>query len=311
MKKMHSQFNKRNHFLVLFIAVLLLLVSSYQAGSAGALAAQQPVEPQGPRIVGGQEAIPGAWPWQVALIQAGGDLYFHQYCGGSLIDEEWVLTAAHCADGALPSQIEIAVGVHDLSQPEPGFQRRAVSQIVIHPNYNFSTFDSDIALLKLATPVALGQPSGGLPVGLISPVAASSGALVGVMATTTGWGNRAGQPLPGGNDYPTTLHQVDVPIMSDSDCQFAYGNTVTANMLCAGYLAGGKDSCQGDSGGPLVFFDPSSQRWQQAGVVSWGFGCAAPNSPGVYTRLSQFSDWISAVTNPIIPTDFVYLPVVR
>lgn len=311
MKSQPGRFDKRHHFLVLIIAFLLLVVSLYPSASAAAVSAQQPVEPQSPTIVGGQEAIPGAWPWQVALILAGGDLFLHQYCGGSLIDEEWVLTAAHCTADFIPSQIEIAVGVHNLTLPEPGYQRRAVSQIINHPNYNASTFDSDIALLKLATPIVLGQPAGGLPVQLVAPVGASSGSLAGVLATTTGWGNRAGQPFPGGSDFPATLHQVDVPIMSDSDCQFAYGSSVTANMLCAGYLAGGKDSCQGDSGGPLVFFDPSSQQWRQAGVVSWGIGCAAPNQPGVYTRLSLFSNWISSVINPITPTDFVYIPLIR
>lgn len=310
MNTMHSRINKRNHFLVLVIAFLLLLISLSQA-SLAVSAAQQPAEPQSPTIVGGEEATPGAWPWQVALILAGGDLYLHQYCGGSLIDEEWVLTAAHCTADFIPSEIEVVVGVHNLNDPPPGYQRLPVSQIINHPNYNASTFDSDIALLKLATPATLGQSNGGLPVQLISPVGANSGMLAGVLATVTGWGNRSGQPFPGGNDFPEALHQVEVPIMSQQECLAAYGSDITSSMLCAGYAAGGKDSCQGDSGGPLVFFEPSSQQWRQAGIVSWGIGCAAPNLPGVYTRLSLFSNWISSVINPITPTDFLYLPVIR
>lgn len=283
----------RTRFLILILSFLMVAGWSGQVRTAHQVAAdQQPVEPQSPTIVGGEEAEPGAWPWQVALISTGSDPYLGQFCGGTLIDKEWVLTAAHCAELFTAAQIEVAAGVHNLADPEPGFQRLGVQRIIMHPNYNAATYNFDIALLQLDPPAVLGQPAGGLPVATIAPVAADIGTLAGIMSTVTGWGNRAGQPDPGGTDFPETLHQVDLPIISDSHCRLTYGTNLTDNMLCAGYDEGGKDSCQGDSGGPLMIFDETNQRWLQAGVVSWGFGCAAPGNPGVYTRVSRFSDWI-------------------
>jgi secreted trypsin-like serine protease len=283
----------RTRLLIFVISLLLITGGAGQAKLTHKVAAdQQPVEPQSPTIVGGEEAEPGAWPWQVALVQTGGDLYIGQFCGGTLIDPEWVLTAAHCTEQFTASQIEVAAGVHDLTNPEPGFQRLGVQQIITHPNYNPAIYDFDITLLKLETPATLGQPAGGLPVATITPVAADIGALEGILSTVTGWGNRAAQPIPGGNDFPETLHQVELPIMSNTHCRLAYGTNITDNMICAGYDQGGKDSCQGDSGGPLVIFDEPNQRWLQAGIVSWGYGCAAPDYPGVYTRVSRFSNWI-------------------
>jgi hypothetical protein len=133
------------------------------------------------------------------------------------------------------------------------------------------------------------------------------GALEGRPATVIGWGNTLGQPNPGGLDYPEALHEVEVPIVSNEYCGTIYFN-ITANMLCAGLLRGGKDSCQGDSGGPLMVYDETAAEWQQAGIVSFGQGCAFPGVPGVYTRVSGFIDWIEELTIPFAPTHWAYVP---
>ncbi len=131
-----------------------------------------------------------------------------------------------------------------------------------------------------------------LPISGAHLVPADVGPLVGVTATVTGWGNR----LPNGQDYPAALQEVEVPIQSNADCRQAYPGGITDNMLCAGLPEGGKDSCQGDSGGPLVVFSAARSRWELAGIVSWGLGCAAPGLPGVYTRVSRFHRWIADET---------------
>ena len=264
-------------------------------------------QPNTPDIVGGEEAEPGAWPWQVALLHADSvSLYDGQYCGGTLIDPYWVLTAAHCVDGRSTTEIDLVVGVHDLINPEPGYQRLAIRGIIIHPDYNAPTYDSDIALILLEEPANMEVSEGELPVAAVDLVPADAGLLSGVMSMVTGWGNRLAQPYPGGYDFPETLHQVQLPILTNEACDESFDyyiwedDHLTENMLCAGYLyKGSKDACQGDSGGPLVIFDEESENWQQAGIVSWGYGCANPGLPGVYTRVSNFSDWIQeTITTP-------------
>ncbi|MEZ4517030.1 MAG: serine protease [Chloroflexota bacterium] len=240
---------------------------------------------------GGEEAEPGAWPFQVALIHAGGDPYDDQFCGGSLISPSWVVTAAHCVDGDNPDDIEVLAGIHNLKTPDPGFQRIAIADIHVHPAYNPDTEDSDIALIKLATQAAFrGSQGAVLPIGGVVPVDAGTGAPTGTIATVIGWGNVRGQPIPGGIDYPDTLHQVEVPIISNADCNQSYYNEITPNMICAGYEEGGKDSCQGDSGGPLVIKTIQHKPGNWPVLLGWGSGCAYPGFPGVYTRVSQFSN---------------------
>jgi V8-like Glu-specific endopeptidase len=252
-----------------------------------------------PHIVGGEEALPGAWPFQVAVIRANGDTYDDQFCGGVLATPRWVITAAHCVEGRSAQAIEIVAGIHNLTSPDPGYQRLAVAEIRIHPDYDAWTEDSDIALLHLATAAAF-RPGQGtvLPVAGVAPVAAAVGDLAGRMSTVIGWGSTMAQPN-GANrppQYPDALHEVDVPIMTDTECRQAYYSEITGSMMCAGFKQGGKDSCQGDSGGPLLIQNAPGQPWQLAGIVSWGSGCAAPNFPGVYTRVSLFTEWIISQT---------------
>ncbi|RVE69982.1 hypothetical protein OJAV_G00083040 [Oryzias javanicus] len=162
---------------------------------------------------------------------------------------------------------------------------RTITTLIVHPSYNSVTFDNDIALLQLSSPVTFNS--------YISPVClASTGSTFysGINTWVTGWGRiGSGVSLPS----PQTLQEVQVPIVGNRRCKCSYGaSSINDNMVCAGLLEGGKDSCQGDSGGPLVI--KQNNRWIQAGIVSFGRGCAEPNFPGVYARVSQYETWINA-----------------
>jgi hypothetical protein len=265
-------------------------------------------EPIMPLIVGGGPADPGEYPWMVALVDSSTDNpLFGQFCGGSLIGPEWVLTAAHCVVSfgsvADPEDIDVVLGVNNLDEgPTSGSsgQRIEVAQVIPHPAYNEVSRDSDVALLHLSAPASL-APSA---VGTLGVVGPGDGALVapGTVSTVTGWGTTSE-----GGAASNKLLEVDVPIVSNATCNApaSYNGAVTENMLCAGFAEGGKDACQGDSGGPLIVPDGEG-GWLQAGVVSWGFGCARPDWYGVYSRVSQFKDWIDQyVTVSGTP---IYLP---
>lgn len=227
-----------------------------------------------PRIVGGQQAPDDLFPHQVSLQTRWGD----HYCGGSVIDSEWVLTAAHCVDGSRANDIKVEAGITFLSDQG---ERVDVAEIVVHPGYDAWTQDNDMALLRLASPLSVA------PVALLDASAEADLAGPGAMATVSGWGT-----LRSGGASPDALQYVDVPVVDQDDCEAAYGaGAITDGMICAGYLdVGGADSCQGDSGGPLVVDDGTG--WVQAGVVSWGYGCADARYPGVYARVSAYRGFV-------------------
>lgn len=291
-------------------AVLLALLPALALCVTAALAQDDSSSSDDPgRIVGGQEADPGEWPWQVALVNGNAtDLYNGQFCGGSIITREWALTAAHCVENSAPSDLDVVAGLHDLATPDPQYRRSDVAEIIIHPGWNTDTNDNDLALLRLTTPIDARAAGGGgvLPIQYSAIVPDNIGALVGELSTITGWGNTLPNP-PGGTNYPQRLREVEVPVISNTDCAGAYAN-LTDNMICAAVPEGGKDSCQGDSGGPMVFFNDDAGEWQQIGIVSFGRGCADASYPGVYTRVSRYVGWIDSYVNPLEATAFSYVP---
>lgn len=244
-----------------------------------------------PEIVGGTEVPPGAYPFMAALVWSGyANARTGQFCGGSMIDAEWILTAAHCTDGSSPGDIDVVVGRRTLTSTDG--ERIGVAEIHEHPDYDSSTYENDISLLKLENPATVGDPIRWVIDGEADLFAA------GTLATTIGWGLTEDDPAGTGTGKQDTLREVDLPIRTTAECDASYPGSppqfVDGVMICAGYPAGGKDSCQGDSGGPLIISTGTGMA--HVGVVSWGEGCADPGNYGVYTRTASFSDWILEVT---------------
>uniref|UniRef100_A0A8C2WJ52 ST14 transmembrane serine protease matriptase n=1 Tax=Cyclopterus lumpus TaxID=8103 RepID=A0A8C2WJ52_CYCLU len=228
------------------------------------------------RIVGGQNAELGEWPWQVSLHF----LTYGHTCGASIISAKWLLSAAHCFVTNSPHYS----GMQD-QYKQDGVERRAIKKIITNPDYNQMTFDYDVALLELSEPLKFTNT--------IQPICLPASSHVfpaGMSCWVTGWG-----ALREGGSKAQLLQKAMVKIINDTVCNIVTEGQVTSRMLCSGFLAGGVDACQGDSGGPMVCFEESG-KWFQAGIVSWGEGCARRNKPGVYSRVSKLVDWIKKET---------------
>ncbi|XP_074528587.1 transmembrane protease serine 2, partial [Halichoeres trimaculatus] len=231
------------------------------------------------RVVGGTEAVVGAWPWQVSL-----QVYPHQHiCGGSIISPDWILSAAHCFQGHNSVALRWRVLYGDVSLKRLSYTASsAVSKIISHEKFDPTTNDNDIALLKLTRPLKFSSR--------VKPVCLPN---VGVdlsaerQAWITGWG-----ALRSSGPGPDILNQAQVTIYSRETCNQprVLDGEVTETMICAGKLEGGVDTCQGDSGGPLVVKE--GDVWWLAGDTSWGIGCALRNKPGVYGNVTYFLDWV-------------------
>ncbi|KAI9564834.1 hypothetical protein GHT06_008575 [Daphnia sinensis] len=268
---------------------VVLLPSSVPASSSGmqrhgtvAAVCGKPVY-RWPKIVSGENARLGQWPWQVTLQEKTRRGYFHK-CGASLLSKDWVITAAHCLSNVQPESLLVRLGGIDFASVEDKWTESRV-QLFPHPQFNIQTQQNDIALLKLLTPLVAYQ-STMLPICLPDKDMEFDGA----QSFVSGWG-RLGEKSP----ISTRLQYVGVPIINNTECQKIYqpiNKQIDRQSICAGYAEGLKDSCEGDSGGPMMVHKRG--RWVLAGVISWGVGCARPNQPGVSTRVTEFLDWIQS-----------------
>ena len=244
------------------------------------------------KVVGGVDVDIKDYPWQVALTSNPNGSGF---CGGSIIGDSWVLTAAHCVNNDSPSGLYIRGGTS--SSFASGGDSYSVSQIIIHPNYSGNSYD--FALIEINGEFEYGENM--QKIDLIDESEIALGVQDGgVMSTITGWGTTSS-----GGSLADVLQMVEAPIVdndvacgSDSDADGNSGqyfcSELDESMICAGDLVnGGEDACQGDSGGPLVVRSSDNSRWLLIGATSWGNGCADVLYPGVWAKVSHVLDWIN------------------
>uniref|UniRef100_M3YBF7 Suppression of tumorigenicity 14 n=1 Tax=Mustela putorius furo TaxID=9669 RepID=M3YBF7_MUSPF len=240
------------------------------------------------RVVGGTNADEGEWPWQVSLhVQSQGHV-----CGASIISPNWMVSAAHCFIDERDFRYSdhkmwtAYLGLHDQSKRSAtGVQELGLKRIITHPFFNDFTFDYDIAVLELEKPAEYSST--------VRPIClpeSSHTFPAGKAIWVTGWGH-----TQEGGTSALILQKGEIRVINQTTCESLLPQQITPRMMCVGYLSGGVDACQGDSGGPLSSVEADGRIFQ-AGVVSWGDGCAQRDKPGVYTRISEFRDWIKEQT---------------
>uniref|UniRef100_A0A8D2IUJ4 Peptidase S1 domain-containing protein n=1 Tax=Varanus komodoensis TaxID=61221 RepID=A0A8D2IUJ4_VARKO len=237
-------------------------------------------------IIGGKESIPHSRPYMVALKSTSSNRLF---CGGSLIKQNWVLTAAHCYwQKEFMQDTTIILGAHSWIEKEKTQQYFKIAQIFIHPAYNSTTHDNDAMLLKLHRTANINRYVKTIP---LPSTTSFTDVKPGTMCLVAGWGTTS-------NKYITVtekLREVNIKVINRRICkeQYIAQHPVTENMICAGDENGGKDSCN-DSGGPLICDD------EQRGIVSFGMTCGDRRYPGVYTALTKFHlNWIEELTGVV------------
>ena len=223
------------------------------------------------RIIGGEKAADGAWPWAAALMNAKGE----QHCGAALIAPDWLLTAAHCK--ARPGDA-VLLGRKNLELD--GGEEHVVDDVLVHGEYDPGTHENDIALVKLA------RRSKHTPIDLVDR--GETYAAPGVRAFVIGWGYVSEE-----EPWAEILQQGRTPIVENSECSAEYaGSVITDSMICAGEASGTPVFCTGDSGGPLMVPVSGGTSWQQVGVASFTYGCGIDSPYGMHTRVSHYLDWI-------------------
>ncbi|WP_333778122.1 S1 family peptidase [Streptomyces sp. IBSBF 3136] len=241
------------------------------AAAATALVASPTATAAPQPIVGGTTTTTAAYPFVMQITDASGS----QFCGGTLVAARKVVTAAHCMVGETASSVRVVGGRTDLNGTDGKVGK--VSKIWVNPDYSDATEGDDVAVLTLATSMPY------KPASYVTPSQTGLYAS-GTTARILGWGTTSEN-----GSSSNQLRTATVPIVSDSSCKSSYGSDfVQSDMVCAGYTSGGVDTCQGDSGGPLLI------GGVLAGITSWGEGCAEAGYPGVYTRLTTFSDLVTA-----------------
>jgi len=240
---------------------ILLLASLAGLGVVSSAATQNPF------IVGGGPAKRGEFPWMVWFVTPS------YSCDGTIINENWILTAAHCVSGEPISGYKVTAGDHRKNSREGSEQTVRVADIIVHEDYRDVEQGNDIALIRLSTPLRLGQ--------YVKPaVLADSSTQLESNLVVAGWGR-----TKEGGSSSSTLLKVTIPLLDGSKCSKVY-EYYPEKQICAGEQ--GKDSCQGDSGGPLMNLGDRTV----VGIVSWGAGCGRKDYPGVYTAVGYFSSWI-------------------
>ncbi len=256
------------------------------------------------KIVGGSNIGISQAPWQVALISAySSNNYQGQFCGGSVVSREWIVTAAHCVSGKTPADFIVLAGTAVLN--ESGLSGNTVKRIMVHPTWNSTTIEGDVALIQLTSPLTL---STGQIEKINIPSSKPAGA---TQAKISGWGSTWFADSSSsfsydwnntGKKYPKNLQGATVNVGNDSLCTSLLGssNYKPISMLCAGLVDINLDfivdACQGDSGGPLA--TSVGGKWYLSGIVSWGFGCSWL-TPGVYTNVANYSNWITTNAIPV------------
>ncbi|KAI0212158.1 hypothetical protein LSAT2_002933 [Lamellibrachia satsuma] len=255
--------------------------------ASGGVCGLRPVTRPVTRIYGGKSAIYGAYPWQASILKRGRFNTYKHSCGGTILNDKWILSAAHCYVNRPKELFRIRVGDSVKSRVESSEQEFAVEELIPHPRYSRLTHNNDIALLKV-------KPLGGSSIKFsdyVQPACLPDAETVyspGQRCHISGWGSVGWSWL--GHAFPDKLRAAVVPVIPLHVCQQLYKGTLTSSMFCAGYIAGNVDTCQGDSGGPFVC--KVNGVYTALGVVSWGQGCAEAYAPGVYTKVQSHRDWL-------------------